>query len=173
MSDLFLDEPNKKYQKSFENYVLIYKKHDPYYFNLYEEALKDFNKYINDLYDNSKGKNVPQNWVPTSTFWLIDEDEVVGVVRIRHQEIESAGHIGYDISPYYRNQGYGTLILKLALIKAARLGIDEAILTCSINNIASKNIIENNNGVLIGTVFDEEENENLYRFRIQTTNSFK
>lgn len=168
MNHLFLAEPNKKYQKSFENYAFAYK-NDSYYFGKYEEALKDFDDYINLLHANSKGLNVPQDWVPTSTFWLINEDNVVGVVRIRHREIGSAGHIGYDISPNYRNKGYGTEILKLALKIAFEMGIHEAIVTCSVTNLASKNIIEKNGGKLTGTIFDAEENDNLYRYRITIT----
>lgn len=161
MKDLFLAEPDKKYQKSFENYALSYEKiNDEHYFNKYKKALESFQDYLNDL---SQGE------VITSTFWLIDKEEVVGVARIRHQEVEYAGHIGYDISPNYRNMGYGFQILKLALEKAIKIGIEEAILTCNIDNTASKKIIEKNNGKLLGTIYDEEENEYLYKYSITLT----
>lgn len=161
MKDLFLIEPNKEYQKSFENYALAYRKiNDEHYFNKYKRALENFQDYLKDL---------PQGEVITSTFWLIDKKEVVGVVRIRHQEIECAGHIGYDISPDCRNRGYGFQILKLALEKAIKIGIEEVILTCNIDNIASKKIIEKNKGKLLGIIFDEEENEYMYKFSIILT----
>lgn len=161
MKDLFLAEPDKKYQKSFENYALSYGKiNDEHYFNKYKKALENFQDYLKDL---------PQGEVTTSTFWLIDKEEVVGVVRIRHQEVEYAGHIGYDISPNCRNKGYGFQILKLALEKAIKIGIEEAILTCKIDNTASKKIIEKNNGKLLGTIYDEEENEYLYKYSITLT----
>jgi predicted acetyltransferase len=170
MNDLFLVEPNKKYQKSFENYVLAYKNiNDDCYLDIYKKGLENFDEYLNDLSNISKGIDVPKGWVPSSTFWLIDNHEVVGVVRIRHQEIGTAGNIGYDISPCYRNKGYGDQILKLALGEAEKLGIREAIVTCNIDNIYSRKIIEKNNGKLLGTIFDEEENENLYKYSIQTT----
>jgi predicted acetyltransferase len=170
MKDLFLFEPNQKYQKSFENYALAYRKiNDEHYFNKYKKVLYNFQDYLDDLYSYSKGKDLPQGEVATSTFWLIDKKEVVGVVRIRHREVDCAGHIGYDISPDYRNRGYGLQILKLALEKAKELRIEEVILTCNIDNIASKNIIEKNNGKLLGTIFDEEENEYLYKFSITLT----
>lgn len=165
----YLVEPDRKYQKSFENYAMSYKKaNDEYYFIKYKKALENFDEHLKELHNHSKGIDVPRDWVATSTFWLIDNDEVVGVVRVRHQEIECAGHIGYDISPCYRNKGYGTQILKLALEKAAEIGIKEVIVTCSIENTASRKIIEKNNGELLGTVFDEEDNENLYKYRIST-----
>ena len=167
MGDLFLVEPNKIFQKSFENYALTYRKiNDKHYFNKYKKALENFQDYLNDLRNYSEGNDLPQGEVITSTFWLIDKKDVVGVMRIRHQEIESAGHIGYDISPDCRNRGYGFQILKLALEKVIKIGIEELILTCNINNTASKKIIEKNNGKLLGTIFDEEENEYLYKYRI-------
>lgn len=170
MKDIFLIEPNEKYQTSFENYVLTYEKiNDEHYFTKYKKALENFQDYLNDLHNYSVGANLLQGEVMTSVFWLVDKKEVVGVVRIRHQEVECAGHIGYDISPDYRNKGYGFQILKLALEKAIKIGIAEVILTCNIDNIASKKIIEKNNGKLLGTIFDEEENEYLYRFSITLT----
>ena len=171
MKDLFLAKPNKEYQKSFEDYVLAYKKaNDDRYLDIYKKGLENFDEYLNDLRNNSKGIDVPQGWVATSTFWLIDNHEVVGVVRIRHQEIGTAGHIGYDISPCFRNKGYGNQILKLALENALKVGIKEAVVTCSIDNTASKKIIEKNNGKLLGIIFDEEDNENLYKYIITTSN---
>lgn len=170
MKDLFLVEPSKEYEKSFENYVLAYRKiNDEHYYNKYRKALENFQDYLNDLHNCSKGKNLPQEEIATSSFWLIDKKEVVGVVRIRHQEVECAGHIGYDISPDYRNRGYGFQILKLALEKTINIGIEEVILTCNINNLASKKIIEKNGGKFLGTVFDEEESETLYKYSITVT----
>lgn len=167
MKDLFLVEPNKEYEKSFENYVLAYRKiNDEHYYNKYRKALENFQDYLNYLYDCSKGRKLSQGEIATSSFWLIDKKEVVGVVRIRHQDVECAGHIGYDISPDYRNRGYGFQILKLALEKTINIGIEEVILTCNINNSASKKIIEKNGGKFLGTVYDEEESETLYKYSI-------
>lgn len=170
MYGIFLIEPNKNYQKSFEKYVLAYRKtNDKCYLNLYIKALDNFDEYLKELHNQSKGIDLPKGWVITSTFWLIDNNEVVGVVRIRHEEIECSGHIGYDISPCYRNKGYGTQILKLALERALKIGLMVVIAICNIDNIASKKIIEKNNGELLGNIFDEEDNENLYKYNITTT----
>jgi Predicted acetyltransferase len=167
MKGVFLAEPDKKYQKSFENYALAYKNiNDDEYFNKYKKALENFDGYLKKLNRYRNGIDLPEGYVAVSTFWLIADDEVVGVTRVRHQEVECAGHIGYDISPCYRNKGYGTRILELALQKAGEIGITEAIVTCSVENTASKKIIEKNNGELLGTVYDEEDDENLYKYKI-------
>jgi predicted acetyltransferase len=172
MRDLILVEPNIIYQKSFENYALAYRKiNDTHYFNKYRQAIVNFHDYLTVLHNFSEGNDLLPGEVQTSSFWLIAKNDVVGVVRIRRQEIESAGHIGYDISPEYRNRGYGYQILKLALEEAAKIGIEEVILTCNIENIASKKIIEKHNGQLLGTILDEEENEYLSKYSISPTNN--
>ncbi|MDT8717652.1 GNAT family N-acetyltransferase [Clostridium sp. 19966] len=136
---------------------------------MYKSALENFDEYIKFLDDYSNGINLTNGQVATSTFWLIHNNEVVGVTRVRHEEVECAGHIGYDIAPCYRKKGYGSIILKLALKEAYKLGINKAIVTCGVDNISSKRIIEKNNGQLLGTVFDEEDNENLYKYSIDTS----
>ena len=171
MKDLFLSSPNSDYENSFKNYVLAYKEsNDEYYFNKYKKGLENFNEYLKDLYNYSKGIDLPHGDVITSTFWLIDDNKVVGVLRIRHEEVEYSGHIGYDISPCYRNKGYGAAILQLALKEAINLGIQEVIVTCNTDNVYSKKIIEKSNGKLLGRIFDEEENEHLYKYSITTSN---
>lgn len=167
MRDLFLVEPNKKYEKSFKKYVMAYKEtNDEFYYNIYKKALDSFDEYIKDLSNYSKGINVSEGWVPFSTFWLINHDEVIGVARVRHKEIGHAGHMGADISPYHRNKGYGTETLALSLEKAKEIGLKEVIVTCNINNSASKKVIEKNNGKLLEVISHEEENEKLYKFSI-------
>lgn len=169
MEKLFLSEPSKKYEKSFKDYVENYKKiNDEFYFSIYEKALENFDEYIKKLKDNSQGINVADGWVPYSTFWLIDKEEVVGVIRVRHKEIEYAGHIGCDISPLKRGSGYGTEALRMSLKKAKDLGIKEAIVTCDVENKASKAIIEKNGGKFIETIENKDENEVLYKYSIST-----
>lgn len=170
MAELFLVKPNKKYQKTFETYALAYRTiNDEHYFNKYKKVLENFQDYLDELNNFKSGINLPEGEVITSTFWLIDKKDVVGVVRIRHQEVDTAGHIGYDISPCYRKKGFGSHILKLALVEAEKIGIKQAILTCNIDNMYSRKIIEKNNGKLLGTIFDDEENEYLYKYSITLT----
>lgn len=168
MEDSFLVKPDIKYKKNFEKYVIAYKEAgETYYFNMYKQALENFDGYLKYLNNWLKGIDLEAGFVTTSTFWMIDNDEVVGVTRVRHEEVEGAGHIGYDIAPIYRKKGYGTKILKLALKEAEKIGIKDVIVTCNVENAASRKIIEKNKGELLGTVFDEEENENLYKYLIR------
>lgn len=96
---------------------------------------------------------VPHSWIPASTYWLLDNGEIIGEANVRHEltpqlRIEG-GHIGYWIRPSRRGQGYGRKILELVLRKAAEdIGITRFLVTCDETNAASKKIIEANGGVL-------------------------
>lgn len=172
MKELFLSEPNIIYAESFKNYALAYKKiNDSHYYNKYKLALENFQGYLDLLYNYSIGRDLAIDDVITSTFWLIDQKEVVGVVRIRHKNVEFAGNIGYDISPNYRNKGYGFHLLQLSLEKSLSIGLDEVILTCTINNIPSKKIIEKNNGKFLETIFNKEDKEYMLKYSITLTNN--
>lgn len=167
MEQLYLSTPDIKHRDSFRRYVLSYKNiGDTYYYEKYKKGIDDFELYVKSLDNMSKGIGLYSDEVQTSSFWLIFKDEVVGVVRVRHEELDNAGHIGYDISPSYRNQGFGNLILTLALEKAKVIGITDAILTCKVTNFASSKIISNNGGKLLCEIYDEEDQEYYLKYSI-------
>jgi len=93
-----------------------------------------------------------ESFVCHSTFWLVNEDDIiVGVSNLRHELndklLAGGGHIGFGIRPSYRKRGYATKILELSLIEAQKRDIEKALLTCDKINIASKKTILKNNGV--------------------------
>ncbi len=112
----------------------------------------NFEDMIQFLLDNEKGENLPPNWVPDSTFWLVNENKkVIGAVNIRHRLTEMlsncGGHIGYGIRPSERRKGYATQLLYLSLEKARKLGIQSALVVCDEKNKGSEKTILNNGGV--------------------------
>jgi demethylmenaquinone methyltransferase/2-methoxy-6-polyprenyl-1,4-benzoquinol methylase len=92
----------------------------------------------------------PPGGVSASELWLVSGGVFIGRASIRHQLNDSlrryGGHIGYEIRPSRRRQGYGTLICRLALEHARSLGIQRALITCDETNTASRRIIEANGG---------------------------
>lgn len=106
---------------------------------------------IHRLNNMCKGIGLREGWVPSTTFWLIDNEEYIGCGNIRHaltdQLRKFGGHIGYDIRPSKWRQGYGTMQLRLLLAEAAKLGIQNALITCSAENKASAKVIEKNGGI--------------------------
>jgi predicted acetyltransferase len=120
-----------------------------------EQAIadEDYAWYLQAMSDMKKGLNLKEGYVPQSTFWLIDQTgRVIGVSRLRHclspQLEDEGGHIGYDIRPSCRRQGFGTLILAKTLVKAADLALERVLVTCDHDNLMSRRIIERNGGKL-------------------------
>jgi predicted acetyltransferase len=89
---------------------------------------------------------VPDGRVPETTFWLVEGDEYIGRIAIRHTLTPLlrayGGHVGYDVRPSRRRQGHATRMLRLAIPHLAALGIDPALITCDESNVASRNVIE-------------------------------
>lgn len=113
----------------------------------------DFDAFLRALNKLRDGPFDDERTVPSSTYWLVSaENRVVGCVNIRHRLNESltniGGHIGYGIRPSERRKGYATRILRLALVKAGELGIEQALITCDKANVGSARTILNNHGVL-------------------------
>jgi len=109
--------------------------------------------YLRGLVDMADGVNLKPGWVPTTTYWLLDDaGDVAGVSRLRHRLtqalIEDGGHIGYYVRRSERGKGYGTAILRLVLVEACKLGIDRALLTVDSDNAPSIRVIESNGGKL-------------------------
>ncbi|WP_088006973.1 GNAT family N-acetyltransferase [Indiicoccus explosivorum] len=132
----------------------------------------DFKDMIRFLESNAAGENLPEGWVPDSTYWLADEKkDVIGVVNIRHRLtprlFNNGGHIGYGIRPSARRLGYATKLLELSLAKANALGIERALVVCDEWNEASRKTILNNGG-LADEDFIEEDGNVILRYWIDT-----
>jgi predicted acetyltransferase len=109
----------------------------------------------------------PDGFVPSTELWWIDGDEYLGRIGIRHRLtpalLETGGHIGYDVRRSARRRGHATEMLRQALIVARGLGTDPALVTCNVDNVASRTVIERNGGVL------EDQREGRLRFWVPTS----
>ncbi len=125
---------------------------------IFRNDYRDFDAYLADLDHES----APDGWVPDSVFFLLDtdRDRLIGAAHIRHTLNDSlrvtGGHIGDGIRPTERRKGYGTELVRLALIECKKLGIDRVLMTCDKDNIASAKTIIKNGGVLENEVVNEE-----------------
>ena len=132
-----------------------------------------FAEYLDRLSDYEKGENLPfESWVSETILWLVDGDEWIGKISIRHRLTEYlknfGGNIGYEIRPSKRRQGYGSKILSLGKVAAKELGISNIIITCNASNIGSKKIIEKNGGVFLSEKLEPKEQKIKRRYQIQT-----
>ncbi len=146
--------PDQKYKQSYIEAVKEYQAENLHRYRMLdiEKLHADFAAHIHKLRDEASGVNLPEGHLPHTEYWLVEDGEFIGRVDVRHaldDHLRSVGgHVGYDIRPSRRRQGYGTLALRLALEKAKGLGLDRVLVTCDVDNLASNKIIKANGGVL-------------------------
>lgn len=108
----------------------------------------------------------PEGWVPSTTRWFAEGDEVLGRITLRHRLTaflhEEGGHIGYSVRPGARRRGHATAMLRGMLPLAAGLGIGAVLVTCDDTNTASRKVIEASGGVL------EDQRGRKLRFWVET-----
>lgn len=132
----------------------------------------DFRGMLQFLEDTERALNLPEGWVPSTTYWLVTDDSraVVGAVNIRHRLNEAllnrGGHIGYGIRPSERQKGYAAELLKQSLQKMKDMGLDKALVVCDAVNIASERTIRRNGGVE-DSAYTEDSGNVIKRFWIE------
>jgi predicted acetyltransferase len=96
----------------------------------------------------------------------VDGPDYLGRIALRHQLTdrlrETGGHVGYDVRRTARRQGHATAMLRAVLPLARGIGIDPVLVTCDVDNLASRRVIEVNGGVL------EDERSGKLRFWVPT-----
>lgn len=165
MVPLRLEFPTETHEKQWHAIVQEFENHGeviiPYALKL---ELQDYSLYLKKTTDFHFNHNVPESFVPASTYFLMAEgsDEILGAVNIRHRLnaylLDRGGHIGYGIRPSERRKGYATRILALALEKCKDLGIEKVLVTCDKSNLGSSKTILKNNGVLENEVVEASGN---------------
>jgi predicted acetyltransferase len=170
---MFLTPPDLKYAEPFRRYVDDFRQAgEASRVSKYAAGASNFITYVESLHRAARGIDLPEHHVPYHTFWLIDDGEIVGIVRVRPRLTPSGekndGHIGYDVAPSCRRKGYGTALLRMVLIEARRLGLGRVIVTCATSNIASRGVIEKCGGRWLGEVIDEDDGHALHRFELNT-----
>jgi len=143
---------------------------DPQNAGFYASARRDFAAYVRSLRDEEAGINLPPGFVPCSHRWLVSSDgAVVGVARLRHSIAtpflqEHAGHIGYDVAPSRRGNGYGHLALAVALREARHIGLDRVLIYTGLNNAPSRAVVERAGGVLKCVTYSRYWDEDLCKY---------
>ena len=99
------------------------------------------------------GINLSENRVPSIQFVSFDNvGHALGFLNLRLRLNEGllnyAGHIGYSIRPSERGKGYAKETLRQGLQVAKEKNIKKALVTCSVNNPASRAVILANGGLI-------------------------
>ncbi|MDD2492315.1 MAG: GNAT family N-acetyltransferase [Bacilli bacterium] len=153
-----LVRPNEKFLTS---YYEACKEDDDYSPNT-ERIFGDPNTIIQKSRDYENGINMKHGYVKATTFWLIDNNQFIGEINIRHELtdflLNYGGHIGYEIRYSMRNKGYGTKMLQMTLPYCKEvLKLQKVLITCDDDNIGSAKVIEKNGGIMENVVINDIE----------------
>ena len=95
----------------------------------------------------------PRSYVPCTELWLAEGPELedyLGRISLRHELteplLEWGGHIGYVVRPSARRRGLASEALAGMLEVCRRRGIDPVLVTCDVDNVASRRTIERAGG---------------------------
>jgi predicted acetyltransferase len=164
---------NQSHRDAFLRMLDDYVANDPEPGEWYARGRDDFDAYIQSLEDEEQGRNLEPDHVPCSNRWLLDDDEnIVGIVRIRHTIdtpflFAEVGHIGYDVPPAHRKMGYGIASLQAGLQVAKDLGIAKVLIHADNANPPSWRTIERCGGVLEGDYWSDFWNCQVRRYWLE------
>ncbi|MGY4644156.1 GNAT family N-acetyltransferase [Cellulomonas sp. URHB0016] len=116
----------------------------------------DWPGYLAQLAREHDGVDLPPGRVPATFAVAVVDGDIVGRVSVRHELNDFlarvGGHIGYAVRPAFRRRGYATEILRQSLALARTVGVENALVTCDDDNVASARTIERCGGVLENVV---------------------
>ena len=115
------------------------------------------------------GINLPEGWVPAIQLVAFSgKGQALGFLNLRLRLnnflLEKGGHIGYSIRPSERGKGYAKEALRQGLQVAKGKNIKKALVTCSVNNPASRAVILANGGLI------EDVRNGVERYWIEVAN---
>ena len=143
--------PSAAYERSYNAYIDELGDEVRYPFPL-DFDHSDFRALLQRLEEFRNGVNLPEGYVPCTTYWLVDGRELVGVSNLRPSLSEKlrhvGGHIGLGIRPSRRGQGLGKLLMQLTVKEAQRHGLTTLRVHCHKHNVPSSRMIIANGGVL-------------------------
>ena len=166
---LSLITPTVKYEESYRSYIDELGSAERYPFTL-DFKFDDFPALVARLNNFSLGIDLPDGSVPNTTFWLVEDGEIVGVSSLRHHMTERlrllGGHIGFGVRPSAQGRGVAKELLKQTLTQAGHLGMSEVLVICLKENTASSRVIEANGGRLESEYTVPEYDGLLQRYAI-------
>ena len=128
-----------------------------------------YEEWLESNQNQEMGINLPEGWVPSIQLVAFSEKgQAVGFLNLRLRLsnflLEEGGHIGYSIRPSERGKGYAKETLRQGLQVTKEKNIKKALVTCSVNNPASRAVIVANAGLL------EDVRNGVERYWIEVVN---
>ena len=128
-----------------------------------------YEEWLESNQNQEMGINLPEGWVPAIQLVAFSEKgQAVGFLNLRLRLsnflLEEGGHIGYSIRPSERGKSYAKETLRQGLQVAKEKNIKRTLVTCSVNNPASRAVILANGGLI------EDVRNGVERYWIEVAN---
>lgn len=104
-----------------------------------------YSEWLKTKADTAKGINMPEGYISCTTYWVMLDDEIIGLANIKHYLNDflrkKGGHLGLSLAKDYRGKGIGYKASKLLIEKARdEFGIGNILLTNEPDNVASRKL---------------------------------
>lgn len=143
--------PDIKYKASYLSYIEELGDEERYPFPL-DFDYHDFKAMLLKIEDFKQGRDLPKGYVPSTTLWLVESDELIGVTNIRHhlneQILTCGGHIGLSVRPSMRGKKIANYLMQQSIEYLAQRRVSPVHIHCYKSNLASANTIQHCDGVL-------------------------
>lgn len=167
-----LIKPCKKYKTSYFKYIEEVRSNEE--LNKLGDANINDKETFDEMLDRvdkiSKKENLTGIMKPTTVFWMVDKNEVIGSMNLRHELNQwtyyTIGNVGYYVKPSKRNMGYATKALNKAIDFYKSINQNKILIVCTESNISSQKVIEKNGGKYEMSIPEYNSNETLKRYWI-------
>jgi len=126
-------------------------KADDFAFLLGYDPAEPWARFVQRRESQRRGQDLAPGWVPSTFLLAVIGPDIVGRISVRHELNDYlanvGGHIGYCVLPAFRRRGYASEILRQGLIIARAVGVDDVLVTCDEDNVASAGVIEHCGGI--------------------------
>ena len=125
---------------------------DDFHFLFWTRAEESWDEYTYRMSAWRRGEHLPEGWVRTGFFVVLEDGHILGRVSVRYELNDSlsylGGHIGYGVLPEARRQGVAAALCRFGLRELAAAGVDKALITCNADNKGSKATIISCGGII-------------------------